>query len=170
MRTVRREAVAPPDLGTELIGIPAGADLELDLRLEAVMEGVLVTGQVRGPLAGQCVRCLEDLESEIEVDLQELFVYPERSEQDDDDELREIVDEYVDLEPALRDAVVLALPFQPVCRPDCPGLCSQCGQLLADEPGHRHEEQDPRWEALRVLAQQGDEGGPDGVAEDEKET
>jgi uncharacterized protein len=170
MRTERREAVAPPDLGTELIGIPAGAALELDLRLEAVMEGVLVTGQVRGPLAGQCVRCLEDLESEIEVDLQELFVYPERSEQDDDDELREIVDEYVDLEPALRDAVVLALPFQPVCRPDCPGLCSQCGQLLADEPDHRHEEQDPRWEALRVLAQQGDEGDPDGVTEDEKES
>ncbi len=176
MRTVRRDGTAPPDLGTELVGIPAGADLELDLRLEAVMEGVLVTGQVRGPLAGQCVRCLEDLESEIEVDLQELFVYPERSEQDDDDELREIVDEYIDLEPALRDAVVLALPFQPVCRPDCPGLCPQCGQRLADEPGHRHEEQDPRWEALRVLAhqgelaQQGDEGGPDGVAEDEKES
>jgi uncharacterized protein len=170
MRKVHREGAAPKDLGTELVGIPTGAALDLDLRLEAVMEGVLVSGQVRGPLQGQCVRCLEDLESEIEVDLQELFVYPERSEQDDDDELREIVDEYIDLEPALRDAVVLALPFQPVCRPDCPGLCPQCGQRLADEPDHRHEEQDPRWEALRVLAQQGDEGDPDGVAEDEKES
>jgi len=88
MRTVRRQVAAPAELGTELIGIPAGADLELDLRLESVMEGVLVSGLVRGPLAGQCVRCLEDLESELEVDLQELFVYPERAEQDDDDDQR----------------------------------------------------------------------------------
>ena len=157
---------APSDLGTELIGIPAGADLELDLRLESVLEGVLVSGQARGPLAGQCVRCLDDLDAQIEVDLQELFVYPERAEQDDDDELREIEDERIDLEPALRDAVVLALPFQPVCRPDCPGLCPQCGQRLADDPQHGHEEQDPRWEALRVLAYEGD---PDGSADDEKE-
>ena len=157
---------APSDLGTELIGIPAGADLELDLRLESVLEGVLVSGQARGPLAGQCVRCLDDLDAQIEVDLQELFVYPERAEQDDDDELREIEDERIDLEPALRDAVVLALPFQPVCRPDCPGLCPQCGQRLADDPQHGHEEQDPRWEALRVLAHEGD---PDGSADDEKE-
>ena len=157
---------APADLGTELIGIPAGADLELDLRLESVLEGVLVSGQARGPLAGQCVRCLDDLDAQFEVDLQELFVYPERAEQDDDDELREIEDERIDLEPALRDAVVLALPFQPVCRPDCPGLCSQCGQRLADDPQHGHEEQDPRWEALRVLAHEGD---PDGSADDEKE-
>ena len=157
---------APSDLGTELVGIPAGADLELDLQLESVLEGVLVSGQARGPLAGQCVRCLDDLDAQIEVDLQELFVYPERAEQDDDDELREIEDERIDLEPALRDAVVLALPFQPVCRPDCPGLCPQCGQRLADDPQHGHEEQDPRWEALRVLAHEGD---PDGSADDEKE-
>jgi uncharacterized protein len=166
MRIVRRQVVAPPEFGTGLVGIPCGAELELDLRLEAVMEGVLVSGRVRGPLAGQCVRCLEGLESELEVDLQELFVYPERSEQDDDDELREIEDERIDLEPALRDAVVLALPFQPVCRTDCPGLCSQCGRRLADAPGHRHEEQDSRWDALRVLAYEGD---PDGSADDERE-
>jgi uncharacterized protein len=166
MRKECRQVPAPADLGTELIGIPAGADLELDLRLESVLEGVLVSGQARGPLAGQCVRCLDDLDAQIEVDLQELFVYPERAEQDDDDELREIEDERIDLEPALRDAVVLALPFQPVCRPDCPGLCPQCGQRLAEDPQHGHEEQDPRWEALRVLAHEGD---PDGSADDEKE-
>jgi uncharacterized protein len=167
MRTVHRQVAAPSALGTELVGVPTGAELRLDLRMESVMEGVLVSGQVRGPLAGQCVRCLEGLESELKVDLQELFVYPERSEQDDDDELREIEDERIDLEPALRDAVVLALPFQPVCRPDCPGLCPQCGQRLADAPDHRHDEQDPRWDALRVLTHEGD---PDGSADDEKET
>ena len=55
----------------------------------------------------------------------------------------------LDLEPLLRDAVVLALPFQPLCRDDCPGLCAECGARLADDPGHQHDEPiDPRWAAL----------------------
>lgn len=152
MRQVQRTIAAPADLGTEVIGVPEGADLELDLRLEAVMEGVLVTGVARGRATGECVRCLGDVDGEIEVDLQELYVYPGRSpEGDDEDELRELQDDLIDLEPALRDAVVLALPFQPVCREDCPGLCSECGARLADDPGHHHESADPRWAALKGI-------------------
>ena len=162
---VHRQVAAPTALGTELVGVPTGAELQLDLRMESVLEGVLVSGQVRGPLAGQCVRCLEDLEADLEVHLQELFVYPGRTEQDDD-ELREIEGDLIDFEPALRDAVVLALPFQPVCRADCPGLCPQCGQPLTSDPGHRHDGQDARWEALRGLV---NEGGLNGSADDEKE-
>ena len=55
----------------------------------------------------------------------------------------------IDLEPVLRDAVVLELPFQPLCRPDCAGLCPQCGANLNDDPGHEHRpDNDPRWDAL----------------------
>ena len=153
---------APEDLGTAVIGIPAGSDLELDLRLEAVMEGVLVTGFVRGQVVGECVRCLDEVTEPVDVTLSELFVYPERAaaavaDGDEDDDLRELDEDFLDLEPALRDAVVPMLPFQPVCRPDCPGLCSLCGARLADEPGHSHETLDPRWAALSGLQGTDDE-------------
>jgi uncharacterized protein len=154
MRTVRRTVPAPADLGTEVIGVPSGSDLELDLRLEAVMEGVLVSGTARGRLAGECVRCLGDVEQELTVDLQDLYAYPDRTVDvdEEDDDVREIEDEYIDLEPALRDAVVLALPFRPMCRDDCPGLCSECGARLADDPEHHHGEAvDQRWTALQSL-------------------
>jgi len=153
MRTVQRTVTAPEDLGTDVIGIPAGSDLELDLRLEAVMEGVLVSGTVRGRATGECVRCLDAIDQEVEVDVQELFAYPERVraaevEGAEEDGVRELVGDLIGFEPALRDAVVPALPFQPVCQADCPGLCSECGARLADDPDHVHDVVDPRWSAL----------------------
>jgi uncharacterized protein len=152
MRKVARSVAAPVDLGTDVIGIPEGSDLELDLRLEAVMEGVLVSGVVRGKATGECVRCLDDISVDVDADIQELYVYPGKTpEGADDEDLRELQDELIDLEPALRDAVVLALPFTPVCRDDCPGLCSECGAHLADDPAHTHESADPRWAALTDL-------------------
>ena len=81
---------------------------------------------------------------------QELFVYDDRDvDPDEDDEVSRLEDDLVDLEPLLRDAVVLALPFQPLCQDDCPGLCAECGARLADDPDHTHDEPiDPRWAAL----------------------
>lgn len=161
---MQRTEAAPEDLGTDVIGIPSGADIELDLRLEAVMEGVLVTGYVRGRAVGECVRCLGEVVEDVDVSLTELYVYPERAvaaaQRGDDEEqedVRELEGDLVDLEPALRDAVVPALPFQPLCRPDCPGLCSECGARLADDPDHSHETLDPRWSALSGLAGVNDE-------------
>ena len=160
MRKVHRTIAAPAGLGTDVIRVPEGSDLELDLRLEAVMEGILVSGSIRGRAEGECVRCLDPVEDEIEADVQELFVYPGRTpDGEDEDELRELVDEMIDLEPVLYDTLVPALPFQPVCRDDCPGLCSECGARLADAPGHTHESADPRWDALQALLTQNDERG-----------
>lgn len=151
MRHVRRTVPAPAYLGTEVIRVPEGSDLELDLRLEAVMEGVLVSGTVRGRTTGECVRCLDDVEQQLEVDVQELFTYPGKAPAGEDDDLHELEGDLIDVEPVLRDAVVPALPFQPVCSADCPGLCSQCGARLADDPQHHHEDVDPRWAALQGL-------------------
>jgi len=161
-RTVQRTVAAPEALGTDVIGIPTGADVELDLRLEAVMEGVLVSGTVVGRAVGECVRCLGEVVEDLDLTLQELYVYPERAaaaaeDGDDEEDVRELEGDLVDLEPALRDVVVPALPFQPLCRPDCPGLCPQCGARLADDPGHAHETLDPRWAALSHLASVNDE-------------
>jgi uncharacterized protein len=152
-RRVSPTAPAPADLGIEVLRVPESSPVDLDLRLEAVMEGVLVTGTARAALEGECVRCLGPIADEIEVDLQELYVYDDRDhDPDEDDEVSMLQDDLVDLEPLLRDAVVLALPFQPLCGPDCPGLCVECGARLADDPDHRHEDQlDPRWAALASL-------------------
>lgn len=184
LKRLSRTVDAPADFGIEVIGVPEGAAIELDLRLESVMEGVLVTGTARAPLTGECVRCLEPLQQECEADFQEMFSYPDaddrssaksaRSTKDgggdtgDDAEEEEdmlfLEGDLFDLEPVLRDAVVLSLPLQPVCDPDCPGLCAQCGARLADDPEHQHNEAvDIRWAALQGLAETIRDGEKDNV-------
>ena len=154
MREMTLTEPAPADLGIEVLGVAEGSPVELDLRLEAVMEGVLVTGTARATLTGECARCLEPLVDEIDVRFQELFVYEDHASDDEEDEVSTLQDDLVDLEPLLRDAVVLALPFQPLCRDDCPGLCPECGARLADDPDHAHDAAiDPRWAALADLTQ-----------------
>jgi uncharacterized protein len=119
------------------------------------MEGVLVPGSAVVVLVGECARCLEPISEDTEVTFQELFVYVEhQTSHDEDDEVSRLEDDLVDLEPLLRDAVVLALPFQPLCEDDCPGLCTECGARLADDPDHTHEAPiDPRWAGLTALTQ-----------------
>ncbi|GMA40404.1 YceD family protein [Mobilicoccus caccae] len=154
------DAPAPVDFGTDVLAVPEGKPLEVDLRLESVMEGVLASGTVHATASGACVRCLDDLEYPVDVTFQELFAYPDRAahhrevgDDEDEDSPTLMEGDLLDLEPVLRDAVVPTLPFQPVCRQDCPGLCSECGQRLADDPTHQHEAIDPRWAALQTLAE-----------------
>ena len=158
-RQVTRTVPAPADLGIEVLRVPEGSQVELDLRLEAVMEGVLVTGTATAVLDGECARCLEPIAEETEVTFQELFVYDDRDySSEEDDGVSKLEDDLVDLEPLLRDAVVLALPFQPLCEDDCPGLCVECGARLADDPDHQHEEPiDPRWAGLTALQPEQDQ-------------
>ncbi|NHC44651.1 DUF177 domain-containing protein [Motilibacter sp. K478] len=152
MRRVSRTVAAPEGLGIDVLSIPVGAELDLELRLEAVMEGVLVSGTARAAVTGECVRCLDPLEQQLEVSFQELYAYPESSSAEaDEDEVRLLEGDLLDVEPVVRDAVVLALPLQPVCTEDCPGLCADCGARLADEPGHGHDVVDARWAALGGL-------------------
>lgn len=154
MRTLRFPAPAPDDLGVELIAVPAGSEIDLDLRLESVMEGVLVSGTATVDLTGECGRCLEPVSDTLTVPLQELFAYPESTtdETADDEETARMEGDLLDLEPALRDAVVLALPLTPLCREDCSGLCAECGERLDDLPeDHSHTAPDARWSALHDL-------------------
>ncbi len=147
-KTVDRVVEAPADLGHDVIGVAEGSPIDIELRLEAVMDGVLATGTASAHVVGECVRCLRAIDEELVVDLQELYVY---EPSDDEDELA-LEDDLLDLEPVLRDAVVLALPLNPVCDPECPGLCPECGARLADDPDHTHGEAiDPRWAALSQL-------------------
>jgi uncharacterized protein len=147
---------APADLGVEMVSVPEGTEIELDFRLEAVMEGVLVSGTARASLAGECARCLDPLTSSIEVEFQELYVYSDtRSGESAEDDERRLEGDLIDLEPVVRDAMVLALPLSPLCRDDCPGLCTDCGVRLADAgPDHHHDAVDPRWAALQGMLDQ----------------
>jgi uncharacterized protein len=156
MRSIRRRVPAPAGLGLDMIGVPEGAPLDLDLRLESVTEGVLVSGAVTASLTGECGRCLEPVDSQITVSIQELFAYPGSATVDtaDDDEVHRMVGELIALQPVVRDEVVLALPLTPLCRPDCAGLCPECGQRLDDLPeGHTHTTIAPRWAGLADLTQ-----------------
>jgi uncharacterized protein len=158
MRSLHRDVPAPTGderIGLDVIGIPAGATVSLDVRLESVTEGVYVSGTVSAPLVGECARCLDELTDHLTVDIGELFAYPDSvtDETTDDDELPRVIDEHVDVEQTVRDAVVLALPLAPLCTDDCAGLCPDCGARRADlAQDHGHETLDPRWAALRERA------------------
>ncbi len=160
MHTQTRTVPAPADLHAGLAGVPEGDDLELDLQFEAVTEGVLVTFSADAPLAGECARCLEPVARRLTVRGQELFGYATGGGPDAADGYA-LDGDLLDLEPALRDALVLALPLSPLCRDDCPGLCAECGALLAQAgPGHGHDSPaDPRWAGLQ---QHQDQAGPAG--------
>ena len=114
-------------------------------------EGVYVSGTVRGSLTGECGRCLRrDHASRSTCPIAELYAYADSTTEEttDEDEVGRMQGDLIDLEPAVRDAVVLTLPTNPLCRPDCPGLCPECGAHLADLPAdHSHEDVDPRWAA-----------------------
>ena len=158
MTTVTTTVPAPAGLGIAVISVPEGSPIELDLRLESVVEGVLVTGTATMEAVGECVRCLREVTQPIEVDVQELFVHDASLE--DDDEVSVLQGDLVDLEPVIRDDVVLDLPFRPLCTPDCAGLCVTCGARLDDDPGHHHDDPvDPRWAALGALAPGSDPAG-----------
>jgi uncharacterized protein len=162
MQQVSLTVPAPAGIGIMSIGVPEGSEIELDVRLESVIDGVLVSGTALVQLTGECSRCLDPISDELEVDLQELYAYEEtdargrpvahaRVTDDPDDEQLRLVGDLLDLEPVLRDAVVLDLPLAPVCRDDCPGLCPHCGFRLEDDPEHHHDVIDPRWAALGSL-------------------
>ncbi|MGC5222502.1 YceD family protein [Micromonospora sp. DT81.3] len=137
--------------GEGLVAVEDGREIDLDVRLESVHEGILVTGEAETFYDGVCGRCLTAITQPVEVEIQELFTYPGNETSD-----YEVQDDHVDLENLVRDAIVLSLPFQPVCQPDCPGLDPVTGERLAEKPGTEPREPiDPRWGALQQFTDEG---------------
>jgi len=147
MREHSLDVVVSEAFGNAVIAVPKDSELGIDARFESLHDGVLVDARVTGTAQAECVRCLIDIAMPVRVEFQELFAYSEDEAFD-----YTVIDEHVDLEPVVRDAVVLSLPFQPVCQKDCLGLCPECGVRLLDNPGHEHEAPiDARWAALAGL-------------------
>ena len=168
-KTVHLDLRAPEGLGTGVIGAAAGTPLVVDATLTSVDDGVLVRGSADVHVHGECVRCLRDIDEEHTVGFDELYYLPEsaaaqRAEGDEEaDDLFLLGSTTLDLEPAVRDALLLDLPLRPLCVEDCRGLCADCGERLDDLPAdHHHELLDPRWSALAGLLAEEDQDGDDG--------
>jgi uncharacterized protein len=129
----------------ELVSVPEA--IRIDLLLESVVEGILASGPVWGQMAFRCARCLKPSRQAFRLEVTELFA-PGAGEEDDEYPVR---DETIDLEPMVRDTVVLAMPFSPLCRPDCMGLCERCGGDRNLGECSCGPELDPRWAPLAGL-------------------
>lgn len=128
-----------------------------DLSLESVVEGVLVTGSLGGEVTCRCARCLGEFDTELQVELCELFAAPGHLEEEED--AYRVAGEEIDLEPMLRDELTLALPLNPLCREDCEGMCARCGRDLNDGACDCAEDSsDPRWAALDEVRAMLDQG------------
>ena len=155
-------------VGVDLLSVKPGEVIELDLRIQSVDEGVLATGQVVATATGECTRCLEPIQWPINENFTELYYYEiaaskgggkkkgkERSRKDEEIDLNEddlsfMVGDEIDLELAIRDAVILNLDINPLCTEDCAGLCQGCGEKWINLPAdHAHTPDDPRWSALK---------------------
>jgi uncharacterized protein len=151
-RSVHRSVPLDTALGVpDVIVVSKGTEVELDLLMESVVEGVLLTGTASVEAAASCSRCLDPIVEELDVELTELYAYPGSTTEatTDEDEISRLVDNRIELESLVCDALVLAMPLVPLCEEDCQGLCVDCGVKWADlEPGHGHEKIDPRWAAL----------------------
>lgn len=151
MKTMHRTVDVTNRIGLDLMAIEPGSEVELDLKFQSVSEGVLVTGTATAPTKGECVRCLEPFDGTAEFEFLELFAYPNSTTEatTEEGEVYHVEDDHIDLEPLIVDTAGLEFPLQPVCRPDCPGLCTECGALLAIVGlDHSHEILDPRWAGL----------------------
>jgi len=138
-----------PGLATPVAVVPEDAPVAVDAEIESVVEGLLVTGTVQARAVLRCVRCLRERPGELRVDVRELFAVDSRAAEDDGYTV--LPDDQLPLAAMARDALVLALPATPHCRPDCAGLCPECGADRNDvDCGHRPAA-DPRWAALGDL-------------------
>ena len=141
----------PERMGIPLLAIEPGTELDIELRAESVDDGILITGEIQSVAVGECGRCLEPINEEIHQKFQELYLYQNRTSAnpDDDEEIFAMEGDEADIEIPIRDAIILAMPLNPLCEADCEGLCSECGEKWSSLPeGHSHESVDPRWKGL----------------------
>ena len=137
-----------PGLSVSGSAVADGTPIEADLVLESLQgEAILATGTVVSAWEGACRRCLGPASGELRVEVRELF-----ETASDQEETYPLTGDRVDLEPLVRDAVLLELPQAPLCSEECKGLCPTCGinrneGTCTCEPTNR----DPRWAALDEL-------------------
>lgn len=154
------EFAAPADLEVGMAKLAPGSKIPADIRMESVLDGVLVNLDFEFEVEAECARCLEPFMWTDEAHVTELFLYEETDSrgrvvpapENESDELTVfyVHEDSIDLLEVIRDAIVLDLPLSPLCQPGCLGICQQCGEKLEDE-SHDHPRVDARWAALEGL-------------------
>jgi uncharacterized protein len=155
------------DLETELASVKEEAPVRGELVLESLAEGILASGRLEGSLSLRCARCLRGFERGFSVQLHELFApYPH----EDSDEYPLDPEGFLDPDQMVRDVIGVELPFAPVCRPDCRGLCGRCGGDLNVRACTCDEQVvDPRWDGLEALLDELERVGTTNETNDEQE-
>ena len=134
---------------SNLISLPQGTILDVEGTLESVGDGVLVTASATGQVDARCSRCLKEFTYGVDVEVMELFVYPEKAEDYQGEDVSFVAEDRIDLSDPLRDQIILDQPLILLCDPDCPGLCPSCGVDLTLDPTHSHDDgSDSRWSQL----------------------
>lgn len=159
-REIDLEVPSQLETGVELLRIPVGTPIKFVGRLQTVTDGILVQGEVSATAVGQCSRCLSEIQQDLHESVAEVVFFPESREEliaagdEEAEEFYVIADDHIDLTPILNDALVLPMPLNPLCKPDCMGLCSGCGERWEDLPAdHEHPQRDPRFAVLDELAE-----------------
>lgn len=171
-KTVDRTFPAPDGIGDEIVGVTAGDDVRVSGTFDSIVDGIVFTGRVTAPAHAECTRCLKPITHDWSADVTAFFPFDAAKEtrggRRDDAEVDIVAGEdeaedtypltaggaFADIEALLRDTLVETLPLQPLCRPDCRGLCSQCGEDLNEHPDHHHDVTDIRFAALADLKAQ----------------
>jgi len=145
------------------VGRLAVRDLELSyvrgtLRFTRISHGILVEGRLRAAVKAECTRCLTSFSVPITIELEDTISLP-GAELTEERPVRVADDGWADLFPLVREYAWVELPVNPICSPDCKGICPECGgnrnlgECTCDQDGPI----DPRWQALRALVEHPDE-------------
>ena len=165
---------APSGIGDEIVGVDEGTDVSVVGSFDSIVDGLIRNARISAPVHAECTRCLKPIQRDWTVNVTSFFPYEDKSAagkggkagkngkeeevdiiagEDEAEDTYPLLDggAWADLEALLRDTLVEELPLQPLCKPDCKGLCSQCGIDLNENPDHQHDMTDIRFAALEGL-------------------
>ena len=166
---------APSGIGDEIVGVDEGADVQVVGSFDSIVDGLILSARINAPVHAECTRCLRPIQRDWDMNVTAFFPYEDKSAgkggsgrnggkaaeeeidivagEDESEDTYPLLEggSWADLEALLRDTLVEELPLQPLCKPDCKGLCSQCGIDLNEQPDHRHDVTDIRFAALEGL-------------------
>ena len=165
---------APSGIGDEIVGVDEGTDVSVVGSFDSIVDGLILNARISAPVHAECTRCLKPIQRDWTVNVTSFFPYEDKSAagkggkagkngkeeevdiiagEDESEDTYPLLDggAWADLEALLRDTLVEELPLQPLCKPDCKGLCSQCGIDLNENPDHQHDMTDIRFAALEGL-------------------
>lgn len=164
---------APSGIGDEIVGVDEGADVQVVGSFDSIVDGLILSARISAPVHAECTRCLKPIQRNWDVNVTAFFPYEDKTAarggkngtkaseeevdivagEDESEDTYPLLEggSWADLEALLRDTLVEELPLQPLCKPDCKGLCSQCGIDLNEQPDHHHDVTDIRFAALEGL-------------------